>query len=479
MVTAMSRNLFFAAIALATIGICAGCSTATAKTGSENPRQDVSLTIYKDDFGVVSEVRPVSLSAGRNTVRLLDLSKSLNQESMMFGWSNPSHASVVSTTYDLGVSESTHLLKRYLGKQVELVRYGQDGRESERVRGILEVADPGNLVLNVGGKYLVNPPGSIEATTDNSIVAMPQLRAEVDSASAQNAGLKISYLTGGFSWGADYVGTLKPDGTMALELWATVTNQTGTDYPDAKVVLVAGQPNRALMPQVQPLAGGLALPARDRTIAVAKARAEPTGELYEYPVEARVSIAPDQSNRVKMHEVDAVPIKKDYSVRLPYLYYGEYYGENQARINAVLAISFKNEKAAGLGLPLPAGAFRIYEPDSSGTQRYIGAATMDDTPKDTGAFLTLSNVFDVYAQPRIKGSNVLDKHHVRKVLEIALRNSKAIPVTLRVVQPAEGKWTIQSESDKSTRPDSSTIQWLITVPAESEKTVNASLVFVR
>jgi len=480
----MAQTLYYAAIALAALGICSGCSTASAKSGNANSRQDISLTVYKEDFGVISETRPVLLSSGRNTVHLLDLSKQLNQESLIFDWTKGNQANVVSTTYDLGVSESTHLLKRYLGKSVELVRYGQDGRESERVRGILEVADPGNLVLNVDGKYLVNPPGSIEASDDNGVVAIPQLRAEVDSASAQNAGLKISYLTGGFSWGADYVGTMKNDGTMALEVWATVTNKTGIDYPNAKVTLVAGEPNRALIPYDGSLAeaeGGIR--HRDLQIAgsiPAKQRLSPeaTGELYEYPVDARVSIAPDQSSRVKMSEVGAVPVKKDYSVRLPDFDYEEY-DNAQTRHNAVLAISFKNEKSQGLGLPLPAGAFRIYEPDSSGTQRYIGAATLPDTPKDSGAFLSLSNVFDVYAQSRVNSTKIIDKHRVRKDLEVRIHNSKESAVAVRIVQNVYGKWQVAAESDESTKPDATTLQWVVNVPAGTEKVITSSLVFVR
>src|SRR5947209_8943200 len=102
MLMTMLRAFFYAATILTVLGICYGCSTARAKTGSDNPRQDIILTVYKDDFGVVSETRPVTLSSGRNTVRLLDLSKQLNQESMIFGWLKPNQASVVSTTYDLG-----------------------------------------------------------------------------------------------------------------------------------------------------------------------------------------------------------------------------------------------------------------------------------------------------------------------------------------------------------------------------------------
>jgi hypothetical protein len=44
---------------------------------------------------------------------------------------------LVANSYDLGVADGSGLLKRYLGQQVEVVRYGQDGREAERQQGTL------------------------------------------------------------------------------------------------------------------------------------------------------------------------------------------------------------------------------------------------------------------------------------------------------------------------------------------------------
>ena len=104
---------------------------------------------------------------------------------------------------------------------------------------------------------------------------------------------------------------------------------------------------------------------------------------------------------------------------------------------------------------------------------------MPDTPKGSGAFLTLSNVFDVYAQARVKNSKAIDKHHIQKELEITLHNSKATSVQLRVIQEVYGKWRMISESEKSTRPQADTVQWLTTIPTGTDKVIRATLVFVR
>src|SRR5207248_11669629 len=77
----------------------------------------------------------------------------------------------------------------------------------------------------------------------------PQRSGPAGSAAAQRANLERAYLTRGLSWSADYVATAAPEGgRLALECWATVTNRTGADYPSARVSLVAGTPNRAVVP---------------------------------------------------------------------------------------------------------------------------------------------------------------------------------------------------------------------------------------
>src|SRR5436190_20749533 len=49
-------------------------------------RQGVELTVYKEDFGMVRETRPVRLTAGDNQVELLEISKQLDPQSVLLRW---------------------------------------------------------------------------------------------------------------------------------------------------------------------------------------------------------------------------------------------------------------------------------------------------------------------------------------------------------------------------------------------------------
>jgi len=198
-----------------------------------------------------------------------------------------------------------------------------------------------------------------------------------------------------------------------------------------------------------------------------------SGELYAYPIASKVTIAQDQLNRVLMLSGDEVKVKKDYSVRLD-RYYG-YYGKD-APINATLALAFYNKEDSGLGLPLPNGTVRVYEPAEETGARYIGAAGIRDTAVDGRVDLTLSNVFDITALPKLLSTQKVDKRRTRQSFAVKLSNQKASPVELRVVKSFGNKWVIERESDKSAKIDAYTNQWRIQMPAKSEKTLMFSVV---
>lgn len=482
-------------LALAATAALSGCGQqGKSHQAGESSRGVVELTVYSDDFAMVREERPVALEKGRTKLHLPEVSKELDPSSVLFGWPKGQEAQVVSNTYDLGVEGSNAVLQRYVGQEVEMVWTGDDGREGKRAKGTLEVGGDGGVVFRSEGKLWVNPNGTIVAPARSDVVTIPQLSVDVESEAARATTLDLAYLTRGLAWSADYVNTLDPDkDEMRLECWATVTNRTGTTFPEAKITLVAGSPNRAAVAS-RNMSLDYDSSGFNNTLAEAKpaatmggaagfayngvAGAGVAGELYAYPVKAAATIAPDQMNRVRMLYSPNVAVQRDYSVRLGNDYYYNNYSGSQGsprRQNATLAIRFVNDEKSGLGAPLPKGAVRVYEPDANGAPRYIGAASVGDTPKQGRVNLTLTNVFDVTSESRLVRTVRVDKKHIRWDYEAVLRNAKKSPITLRVVHSLGGK--IVSESVKSTKLDARTMQWKVPIPAGGETKLTYSVLF--
>lgn len=464
-----SSWIFLALGAVTASTMLTGCNKAEAQTTRVKTQSELELLIYSGGFSMIEDRRDVELNVGINRVGLTGVSKQLDQDSVMFSWPEKKDIEVRSSTYDLGTTEDSKLLSRYLGREIELVYRSDAGRETERVTGTLEVADSGNLVVRIDGKLVVNPRATIELPPDADVVTIPQLSAEIEAKTAGKTKMSVAYLTGGLSWNADYTLVLPADSQQAeLECWASVKNDSGTDYPNAKVKFVAGQPNMAMTRTrnsgVMMSGGSMGYTDTSLERVMRRPAIQTLGEFhaFSYPYESKATIKQNQINRVKMMSAPALKVKRYYEIGL------DSYSGGDSRIRARMGINFTNDKASGMGDPVPAGTVRVYEPNAAGTPQYVGASGISDTPKDARVSLSLSNVFDIYAVQKVGNTKPLSKKKWQVTSEHRLHNEKSRPIEVRVTMYVPAKAVILSESAKSLKLPRDRRQWKITIPAGGE-----------
>ena len=477
----MNRTIAIAPIAILALAALHGCTAARAQEVKTEPelREGIELTVYSQNFALVSENRSVDLSEGESTVRVMGVSRLLDENSVVFSFPGNEDAHATSSTYDLGMDSSDELLSRFLGQKITLVYRGDNGRAGERQEGILEVAQPGNIVVRVGEKYVVNPNATIEAPADAGIVTIPQLSAQIKADRKATGAMNVAYLTEGLSWSADYTVTLAPGGSdLGLECWATIQNQSGADYPNAKISFVAGSPNRSVRSKQKPrdleesMSRAGASPAMESPMEVsANGFADPVavGELYAFPYESTATVRQNQTNRVLMMSSAKVTAERDYAISLPTV--SRWYGANidpSHRHQAKLGLNFVNSAESGLGQPLPMGSIRVYESATSGAPVYIGAAPIDNTPKDGKIHLTLSDVFDVYANAKIIKKRAINKKQIEYTFEAVIHNEKKNAVDVRLVQMFYDNFTFPAQSVQGRKLGTGQQEWKVNVPAGGE-----------
>jgi hypothetical protein len=115
-----------------------GQAADTRPPASRATRQNVELTVYLRDFGMVREMRPMQLTAGSNRLRVIDVSKQLDPRSVLLRWQSdaPDRPQLVAHSYDLGVTDSAGLLQRYLGKN------GSGYHAAARLPRLASASDP-------------------------------------------------------------------------------------------------------------------------------------------------------------------------------------------------------------------------------------------------------------------------------------------------------------------------------------------------
>lgn len=477
----MNRALTAAVIAFPVLATLQGCTTARAQTNSadESFREGIELTVYSQNFAMVSENRKVDLPSGESHVRLTGVSRLLDENSVVFSFPGNSDARAISSTYDLGMDSSDDLLSRFLGQKITLVYRGDNGRAGERQEGILEVAQPGNIVVRVGKNYVVNPNATIEAPTDAGIVTIPQLSAQIKADKGASGAMNVAYLTEGLFWAADYAVTLAPGGNdLGLECWATIQNQSGADYPNARIKFVAGSPNRSVK-AARNSKDSLDLEEKTKMSRSAESPMElsanqfrdpeAVGELYAYPYESLATIRQNQTNRVLMMSSEKVTAERDYAIALPT--YSRWYSSDidpSDRHQATLGLNFANSAESGLGQPLPQGAMRVYEASPSGAPVYIGAAAITNTPKGGKIHLTLSDVFDVYANAKIIKKRTINKKQSEYTFEAVIHNEKKNAVDVRLVQSFYDNFAFSAQSVNGRKLGTGQQEWTVNVPAGGE-----------
>jgi hypothetical protein len=322
-------------------------------------------------------------------------------------------------------------------------------------------------VLKIGDRIETGLPGRIvyDAVPAN-LRDRPTLMTELDAARAGAQSVELSYLSGGLSWKADYVAELNAsDSALDLNGWVTLTNTSGTAYPNAKLQLVAGDVNRVRDEMRMAAKAG-----RMRDVAEAAPASQMAQEaLFEYhlyTLSRPTTIADNQTKQVALLGAQGVPVAKELLLQGSDYYYRSSVGGIGQKMKVGVFVQFENRETSRLGLPMPKGVERVYKKDSAGNAQFVGEDRIDHTPKTEKVRLKLGEAFDVTADKKQTDFRARGSHMYESAYEIVLRNAKKEAVTVVVREPVPADWTMLEETQKHAKVASGTAEWHVKVPAE-------------
>lgn len=464
----------FTGVLLATTALVPPPSPAAAAEERQvglDAQTGVSVTIYNQDLALVRDVRKIDLAAGANSLAFVDVSALMRPETALLAVDGV-ETSVLEQNFNFDLLTPLKLLEKSVGRTVRVVTTNpQTGAETVEEAVVLSVAD--GVVLQIGDRIETASPGRIVfAEVPPNLRSRPTLVIDAESGAAGPATAELSYLTGGLGWAADYVAELSADEkTLDLNGWVTLTNQSGTDYRDAKLQLVAGDVHRveeAMYKNMDMVSATAAQPAPQMA-------EEALFEYHLYTLGRPTTIGQNQTKQVALLTADKVPVDKEF--RFTNLSGGSYHynlGEQQ-RVNATVFISFQNSEDDNLGLPLPRGTVRVYKADGSGQVQFVGEDAIDHTPKNEDVRLTLGQAFDVTARAVQTRFEQLSDRVYESAYEIEFKNAKPEPVTVALVEDLPGEWKILEESVQHEAVNAFRARWEIQVPAEGSAKLTYSV----
>ncbi len=337
------------------------------------------------------------------------------------------------------------------------------------------------LVLRTDdGRIILSPSGTIEVLElPEGLISKPTLMWDLFAQSAGSRDVELTYLTNNISWSADYVMILDADDKKAdINGWVTMNNQSGTTYTNAVLKLIAGDVRRLNPPPSSGFGGGRGGAEMMRNEALGFAE-ESFFEYHLYTLGRPATVRNNEQKQISLLNVAGIGVKKDMVLegqRSVWRGSGRDYrpGEGYAtdpKVKVNVLVEMVNSDKNGMGQPLPAGKVRVYKRDSKGQVQMIGEDRIDHTPREEKIRLYIGDAFDVVGERKRTAFRRIASNLIEEDFEIKVRNRKKVDETVRVVEHAWADWTIVRESMASTKTDSNTFEYIVTLKPDEEKVV--------
>ena len=465
---------------------------------------DVSVTIYADK-ALVQDIRNLAIAQGRSTIAFPDVSSQIQPETLSFAADG---AGIVEQNFDFDLLTPTKLMEKAVGQTITLIRTNPaTGVETRERATVLSVQ--GGVVVKIGDRIEVLrddglPVRAIFDRVPPNLRARPTLSVTLESTRGGTRSAAIRYLTGGLGWSADYVALFdEAKGSMDMQGWVTLTNDTETTFHSAKTMLVAGNTSGSRStvrgrgipaPPPPPPRPGSMVPGTET------AARERLGDFYLYPLPDRTTIASQQTKQVGFLDVQGVAAKRVYAREVAWL------TSDERPVNVSSMVGFSSARTQGLGDALPAGTVRFYQRDAKGTPQFVGESQIGHTPMGSKLELRTGDAFDVFVTAEVVSREKIspgefertgryrviedgrtrtietqaEAEYWRTVMRYTITNAKPAPVEVELAQTGldRGWWyndyRIVAEDVKGRQANADRREWTVPVGANATREVTVT-----
>ena len=517
------------ALLLSAAGLALAAQTGPDVTSTAKDRTGLGITIYHNNLAMIRESRRIQLPSGRVQVAFQHLAASIKPKSawMEFGGA-PLVPHVVERNFEFNLLSPASAVNHSLGLPAAYrdlidgsIQWGTLAsiplRQTiwapgqtllQRIRKTgpaLAKADPGTLIETSRGFQDIPGDQVIFRGVPAVLRTSPTLLASVESVWSSQSTIELAYTAEGFTWQGDYVATLSASGkTLDLNAWVTLTNSSGTDFQDATLQLVAGEPNQVWDPSEK------SQNTSDQTtveVVGSSVAGPPTfeeerlSEFYLFTLDRPTTLKNQQTKQVALFIAKSIPARQMFIAQPPDSLFANgansYFGgttfnpqgatdpiwvdpyqftwqafewkHKQQEIHPPVRIQaqIQNVAGSGLGRPLPQGTVQVFYRPHRGQEVWLSQSEIQETPSgeylkfDTGEAANLSvhrKATDIRLQSQDK-----DKRVYEIAFEVRINNQRRETTTVQVCEPIFAGWEILESSHPHTRVGTDAVDFKVMV----------------
>lgn len=222
-----------------------------AVTIYRDPERSVGERMDRDmpkGYAMISETRTVTLPPGRSTILFEGVAEGMVAVSAIV---SGLPGGTIEKNRNADLLSPAALVDRTLGNRVTITRFNPGTGASESEDAIVRTRADGGLVLQTRDGYEAVrcsglPEKLIFPSVPRELAARPIFNIDTFSETGGTFDVVLTYLSWGFDWEANYVAHLgegNREGSFDMQLmsWLTVLNDNGQSFPDAELMVVAGQ----------------------------------------------------------------------------------------------------------------------------------------------------------------------------------------------------------------------------------------------
>lgn len=426
---------------------------------------EIAVTIYNSNLGVISETRSLKFEKGTHRIAFKDVPSAIDASSVRFELVNSNkHLSILEQNYAYDLVNSSQMYRKYIDEKIELV-----DKNGNMFSGILLASDRDAVTLmDESGRIKILLMNQITEVNfpvlPEGLITRPTLFWQYLSDFKGTADCNISYQTSGMNWTAEFVGLLSADDKeLDISGWASIHNQSGKTYKDATLKLIAGDINRVQGAKYRSPSMKMMTTSMD---AAAGFEEKSFFEYHMYTLPRKATVADKENKQISLFEPAKTSAKKIFL-------YKPDVNPNKVEV----ALKFTNSKEFGLGMPLPAGRFRLFKADDDGSKILLGEDRIDHTPKDENVSIKVGYAFDLSAEQKVMGKKRISSNVEDQEFEIILKNHKDTDVTIEIEKKLHGYWEIIEADFEFDKKDASTIRFKQKIEKNGSKTIKFKVRF--
>ncbi len=464
----------------------------TAALSVQAAEPATEITIYNQDLALIKKSQKLNMQKGVNEVVFDEVARQMHPESAFISGEG---VKILEQNYDYAGVNYMNLLNANVGKEVTTVRQNPANGENIFEKATLLAADGMTPVLKFSYGIETAFPGRV--LFDNvplGLNSTPVLKAKAEVPESGEKELRLAYLASGFSWEANYVAKINDDKTLALLGRVSLNNNSGSDYDNVTVNLIAGevntvtnaiQPRMMLMRSAKMATGAMMDMAES---APAMAAPQSLNGYYLYKIPQPTSLKDGQIKQVSFVYAPEVKYQKENVVHSS-LYFGvskTFYKDQHPD----MLYNFANAADIGLGMPLPKGKISFYDNDRNGALQFVGENTIANKAQGEKITLNLGKSFDIYASGSVDDVKKISERKYKKnpsdrcvtaentyLYEVTYTVSNKSQYSADVVlkQPFPTTAKIVKESRAGAAGEGDEYVWRFTVAPDASETLKVSI----